>query len=291
VRCSIASKRAAETPTYIVASPASEKRGGIQKKHVLIAVSLVVIVGLVIAGIMIGMYMFSETQKEIIKFSMQFKASDNEPATQDVVSDPNDNVVMFHITKPGKDIYVVNDFNKDIQVVKIETSSGTDCYLSALNRSEAADPSKITDAASMSGGGSGNTFAISGTPVSDTSFLTKKARDMCKGVSVYWAYRSCGQQIPTDHNITRTDSLDRNKRTLYSFAPYPGPGQCLPGLGGCCKVMWACRVDIIETVYSNGQHVCDFYYWYGTADCCAQCPSTCWNVYTGTWKTPGLVCP
>jgi hypothetical protein len=283
-------KSSAETPTYTITAPTNEMSGGqnprgVQKKHVLIAVSAVVIVGMVIAAILVGMYMFSEANKEIVKFSLQFKSSDNENANQDVVSDPNDNVVMFHISKPGQDVYVVNDFNKDLQVVKIETEEGTNCYISPLNRSQAMDPSHITDANSLTGTGGEveQTFILSTTPVKDTTFMTKKARDMCAGVSTYWAYRHCGQKVPQDQNVTRSVSHDRNKRALYHFAPVNG----LPGLGGCCNIRWACHVSIVETVYASGVHHCQFYVTTGT--CCSSTPY-CWYVYSGTWQTPGLIC-
>jgi hypothetical protein len=290
----IGEKSGVETPTYIVTASGNEMSGGqkprgVQKKHILIAISAVVIVGLVIAAILVGMYMFSEANKEIVKFSLQFKStSDDQKTNQDVVSDPNDNVVSYHVTKPGQDVNVVNDFNKDIQVVKIETAEGTNCYISALNRSQASDPSQITGAASMTGSGgvSTQTFSISGTPVSDTSFLPKKARDMCKGVSVYWAYRHCPQQGPDDHNMTKSTSgvVDRSKRTLYDAGRYNN----LYCVGGCCKIVCACYVRFTETVDANGVHNCQVYYQYGT---CCSISSYCQNVYMFNWKTPGLNCP
>jgi hypothetical protein len=287
-------KSSVETPTYIVTAASAEmsskasSSGGIKKKHVLIVVSSVIVLGLVIAAIMIGMYMFTEANKEVVKFSLQFKASDNQNAQQDVESDPNDNVVMYHVQKPGQDVHVVNDFNKDLQVVKIETSTGTSCYISPLNRTQAMDPSRITGAASMSGSedSNGQTFVLSSTPVSDTSFLTKKAKDMCKGVSTYWAYRSCGGQNVDGQNITRSTSTDRNKRAIYVVNKLNG----MYGLGGCCKAVWACEVQIIETVV-GAVHGCQFYYRTGTC-CGAAIPKPfCDNVYVGGFKTPGLICP
>lgn len=36
-------------------------------------------------------------------------------------------------------------------------------------------------------------YQTSGDPVTDISFLSKEARDMCKGVSTYWMYPSCNK--------------------------------------------------------------------------------------------------
>ena len=54
------------------------------------------------------------------------------------------------------------------------------------------------------------TMLLSNTPVSDRSFLTKKAADMCAGVSVYWAYRHC----PTAMDSTKMNST----LGIYIFA-------------------------------------------------------------------------
>jgi len=47
------------------------------------------------------------------------------------------------------------------------------------------------------------TYIASDTPISDTSFLGKTAKDTCKGVSVYWLYPQCtGKNSGKDANIT-----------------------------------------------------------------------------------------
>jgi len=203
---------------------------------------------------------------------------------QDVESDPNDNVVMFHVNKNGQDVYIVNDFNKDMQVVKIQTSADTNCYVSALNRSATYDSSQISgsDSLSGSGGKTEETYKVSNTPISDRTFLPKKAQDMCKGISVYWAYRSCGGQM-IDPPMNNTNS-DRQRRTIYYMQPYNG----LPGLGGCCNAYWACKVQMTETIQGS-YHYCQTYAW--TNYCCGSVAYPyCQNVYHSYWYTPGLVC-
>jgi hypothetical protein len=275
----------ADVPTYVVTSQETKPRGEIQKKHVLITVGLVVVVGLIITGILVGMYIFSDAQKEIVKFSLDFKSSqDGQNTKQDVESDPNDNSVIFHINKNGQDVYIVNDFNRDMQIVKVQTSENTNCYISALNRSAAYDPSHITGSNSLTGSG-GKTeqmYTVSNSPVSDRSFLPKKALDMCKGISVYWAYRSCaGLHIDPPTNGT---DVDRNRRTIYAMQPYHG----LPGLGGCCYAYYACRVQMTETIQGY-YHTCQTYVW--TNYCCGSVAYPyCQNAYRAYWKTPGLVC-
>lgn len=238
-----------EAPTYIVTqSPGDVSSGsskkGIQKKHVLIGVGLVVLAGLIIAGILVGMYIFAEAQKEIIKYSLNFKSTqDGGNVKQDVVSDPNDNVVMYHVTKDGKRVDIINDFNKGMQIVKMESDYGTNCYVSALNHSAAMDPSQITgpEQDSKPGdntNGGATLYTVSSTPVSDRSFLPKKAQDMCKSVSVYWAYRSCGGE---DDSVSRT----RQRRTV-----------CITS---CGIRVCSCRVRLVQT-WIGGRVYCNFYF-------------------------------
>jgi hypothetical protein len=253
----------------------------------LIGVSLVVVAGLVLAAILIGMHMFSQTQKEIIQFSLNFKSkTDGADMKQDVEADPNDNVVKFHVNKNGQDVTIVNDFNRDIQVVRLETAEHTTCFVSPLNRTAAFDPSQINDLQTKSDERERKQelFIVSNTPVADRSFLPKKAADMCHGVSVYWAYRSCqGQQVDPS-SMNRTLSGDRKRRALYAMNPYHG----LPGVGGCCEAFWACAVYMTETI-EGAYHTCDTYV--RTKYCCDTVAQPyCSNWYYAEWDTPDLEC-
>jgi len=273
-----------EAPTYMVTGTSTEPssgsgRKGIQKKHVLILVGAVILAGLIITGVLVGVHIFAQAQKEIVKFSLDFKSgNDGKNVKQDVESDPNDNVVMYHITKDGKRIDIVNDFNRDIQVVKMESDQGTNCYVSALNRSAALDPSQITgpdsDDKSDKKTGGATVFSVSSSPVSDRSFLSKKALDMCKSVSVYWAYRTCNSQNTNESNRNNTSVDDgRQRRAIYNAGSYAG----LPCLNGCCYTMCSCSLRIVE-VRVGTQLTC-YYYNY--------CSS---GYYLFRQATPGVYC-
>jgi hypothetical protein len=272
-----------ETPAYIVTSGSGEQpvRQGIQKKHVLITVGLVLLAGLIIAGILVGMHIFAQAQKDIVKFSLEFKSStDGKNVKQDVESDPNDNSVMYHIVKDGKDVYIVNDFNRDMQVVKMEMGYTTGCFISALNRSAAVDPSNINGLQTGSNDKtSTEIFSVSSSPITDRSFLPKKAQTMCSGVSVYWAYRGC-KEAKTGTSIDKPDNNDRNRRDVYYAGTYYG----MPCLNGCCYTVCACQVQVTETATG-----CQFYYW--TGGCCGSVQQPqCSNAYLFYEATPGKAC-
>jgi len=243
------------TPTYLVTPASTEMSSGstskgVQKKHVLIGVGLVILAGLIIGGILVGMYIFAEAQKDIIKYTLNFKSDgDGQNVKQDVVADPNDNSVMYHITKDGKRVDVVNDYNRDLQVVRMEYKSGTNCYVTALNRSAALDPSQITGPENdiISGNASSGyatKFTVSSYPISDRSFLPKKALNMCKDTAVYWAYRTCINQNE-NKQIPNTDAVSRQRRHVC--------------LSGCGWTVCACHSVTLYYYYVGGVQYCDYY--------------------------------
>jgi hypothetical protein len=272
-----------DTPTYIVTPRSDEKLSskGIQKKHVLIVVGLIIVAGLVVAGTLIGIHIVQETQKEITKFSLEFKSTtDGKNVKQEVESDPNDNVVMYHIVKDGKNVDIVNDFNKGMQVVKMQSDQGTNCIISALNRSAAVDPSNIhglqtgsTDKKVM------EAYSMSSSPITERSFLPKKAQTMCTGISVYWAYRGCTNENIESPKLHKPYENDRRRRAYWAGF-YNG----LPCLNACCWTYCACEVWVVESATG-----CQFFYGVGT--CCGTVATPyCNNYYTGKEQTPGLDC-
>jgi len=284
VKMSEGSEKSVEMPTYIVTPSSNENAAskGIQKKHVLAVVGSIVLVGLIIAGILIGMHIFAEQQKDLIKFTLNFKSStDGQNVKQDVVSDPNDNSVIYKINKDGKDVTIVNDFNRDMQVVKMQVGYSTNCFVSALNRSAAVDPSHINALQTNSNDRSGTEmFSVSDSPIIDRSFLPKKALDMCAGVSVYWAYRGCTDQKIETPFLNSTSQNDRNRRAIYLAGNYNG----LPCLNACCWTICSCQVLITETATG-----CQIYYWAG--GCCNTVAQPfCSNTYMAKQATPGKNC-
>lgn len=273
-------------PTYIItASNESPKKSGVQKKYIIGAVTAVLVVGLVIAAILIGMHIFAEAQKEIVRFSFEFKGSKDNDIKQDVEADPNDNVVMYHLTQEGQDAYIVNDFNRGMQFIKLTVNDMTSCFVTPLNVSEAMNPSQIIDSKSMTGTQrkSSLPYQITSEPVADRSFLPKKASDMCSGVSLYWVHKKCLEPQNEITNGTQSGS-GLSKRSLYYMGTQYGMG----GLGGCCWAYWACYVQMTE--YIDGPyHTCYTYYQTGT--CCGTIAYPyCTYLYYQYWYTPGLVC-
>lgn len=253
-----------DSPTYIItADPTSNEKMrpmSQRKKLVILAVTAIIVVGLITTAVLVGIYLVKQADKEIASITFSFRDKDNEDTKQTSLMDPNDNVVSFHVTKNEQDVWIVNDMNRGIQTVRVQSSSGTTCYVTPLNQSEAMTPAVLSppDMRTASNALS-QPFLLSNTPVVDRSFMTKKAVDLCSGVSVYWAYRSCGEKT-ADKNLTTTG--DRQKRAV-TCGTYHG----LPSLGCNCRCYFACGIQCYE-YYTSGVYHCDCYV--STGNCCGQ---------------------
>jgi hypothetical protein len=282
-----------EIPVIVTQVMPSERKPRNTKKYVIIAVSGILAAAIILTAILVGMYMFTEAQKDIIQYTL--KMSEN--MKQDVTSDPNENVVTYHISNPAQETWIVNDFGKDLQVVKIKGDDKTNCFVSPLNRTNLLDPAKINgpdespdvnDAVSL-------TYMASDTPVSDTSFLGKTAKAMCKGVSVYWLYPHCiDKNSAKDTNVTEVDHPKSKRQTnidyspfyirsyLYYYSPYTRAYYYVPCFTGCCRRICACSISY-AAYYSGGRMYCSWYYY--------RCPAvqTVWDSCTSGPR--GLRCP
>lgn len=260
------------------------------RKYAIIAVSIIIAALIILAAILIGVHMITKAEKKRITYTLNF----DKHTKQDVASDPNTNIVQYTIQNAIQKSWVVNDFNRDIQVVKIQTATQANCYVSALNRTRARDPTQITGPETTEiTKASALTYMTSGIPISDTSFLTQAARDICQGISTYWLYPKCSDasSLPaptTASPVTETPmnmSGDNSPWFVYWSYPY-NANATVTCVTGCCKTVCACSMD---------------YYWYysaGSLNCiwvASACPSngitanpisqTCANGPTG------LTCP
>jgi hypothetical protein len=223
---------AAEGPSYIVTASAEgdqpSKKSGVTKRHVLYAVSAVLVIAIILVAILVGVYMFTQSQKEILKFSLQYKGRNHEDINEEVESDPNDNVVQYHVTKEGQDSYIVNDFNRGIQVLKITEDGESDCFATALNRSAVEDPAVITRTGNATIGNSTYYYTSLDDAVVDRSFLTKKARDICKDVPLTWIVKRCDKQYEADAKGERVKRCSTEVRCVCSKdgCSCTGKGNC-----------------------------------------------------------------
>jgi hypothetical protein len=190
------------------------KKGRLTKKHVLIAVICLLITGLLVTGALVGIKLYTDNSLDIVKYQMSFKDKDNSNATQTVSVGDGDNTVIYHVTnKDGGDITVVNDFNRNIQVAKIESGQGASCYASVLNRSMAMEPNAIKTTAPSFANETAETVVYKpmADAITDIAFLGPRVNKMCSNVPTYWASPECNDDTSTT-STTTSIGLSREKR-------------------------------------------------------------------------------
>lgn len=259
------------------------------KKYVIIAIAAVVVAGLLTAAVLGGIYIFFEAEKEIVKYTIHMKNN----AKQEVTSDPNTNIVQYRVSNPGQEALIINDFNKDIQVVKMTSEFDNNCYVTALNRSNAMDPKSIVTPNTKPNlkASKGLTFVKSSTPITDSSFLCKAAREACEGVSVYWVYPQCSDaqmSAPTNH----TETGMKSKRSAGDYSPYyfywsdyDSNYESIWCVEGCCRTVCACSITYYWVIYYDTIYCVWFTY---------SCPPSVYSnpVYDYCSDGPyGLDCP
>jgi len=182
-----------ETPVVITQVAADVPKPRNMKKIVIIAVSAILAVAIILTAILVGMYLFTQGQKDILKYTVDV----DKDTKEEVTADQNENVIQYHVQNANYEMWVVDDFNRDIQVTKIQTSTDTNCYVVPLNRTATTDPSKVKTPSKLEAKKNVTerlSYDVSGTPISDASFLGKTAKELCKGISVYWLYPKCGDE-------------------------------------------------------------------------------------------------
>lgn len=291
-------KKTDDTPTVVFAETPAEAPRRKTKKFVIIAVSGILAAAIILTAILVGMYIFTKAQMDIVQYTMQL----GDRSKQDVTSDPNENVVQFHVSSPGHDAWIVNDFNKDIQLVKVVSEGRTNCYVSPLNRTNAMDPSKITGPGTTTDATDSVSvvYRVSDTPVTDTSFLGKTATATCKGISIYWLYPTCAKDdlnkftngTTGDHPKQKRQTTINNppyycSKPLVFQSPYNRQYYYVNCVTGCCKTICACNINYYYSRNSAGQILCSWV----TSACPPTFPYDPVAVDSLCYGPAGLSCP
>jgi hypothetical protein len=196
---------------------------GSKKKYVIIAVVITVVIALVLTAILVGMYLFTESEKNLVQETMQLTSNTN----QQMTVDPTANIIEYHVTSPDVDAMIVEDYNNFIEVVKLTTASGVYCYANPLNETSKVDLTQINKPASINTTNAPTLYYLSANiPIPDVSFLNQKAQDLCKGISVYWAYPVCYD----GKSDTNTQPAGRQTR-----------GACQWVCNWVCSHWWSCH--------------------------------------------------
>lgn len=250
------------------------------KRNILIAVVCLLTTGLLVTAVLVGIRLFTDSNMEIAKYSLQANG-----VSQNVSVD--NNVVSYHVVKNGVEAWIVQDFDKELQVTKVLIDGHMSCYVTALNRTMASDASSVPDIAphvDASAPTGSMLYQVVQQQIADISFLGKKASTMCQNIPTYHAIPDCGKSAgdPSGlmvHNATSADH--RSKRTPRFCATCNLPNcECACG---CCGVV--CGIFASNTCiyyYSGGTWWCTYYMnkFYGAISLRPSC------AYNGTTYWP-----
>lgn len=260
-------KEQQQQPSFVIAAPEAKVEPGLKsrltRKHVLIAIVSLIVTALVVVGVVLSVHIYTDSSVEVLKYQLKMKDKDNHDVEQDVSTDAN--AVQYHVVKEGVEAWILQDFDKDIELSKVITDNGVSCYLAALNRSNAEEPSTIPSTAPTPGDDTPSTqliYTVSETPVKDISFLGKRANKLCSNIPTYWMVPSCGDAVETLPSNTTEDEADdddgRSKRATVcgSYRRYP----CVCGC--CWRVCGVFASSRYTWYYSRGRYYCTYRMYY-----------------------------
>ncbi|KAI0217509.1 hypothetical protein LSAT2_030709, partial [Lamellibrachia satsuma] len=181
------------TSEYVESARPSNESGPVKTKHVFVAVTCIVIVVVLVAGLIGAAYVFKSAANDIVKFHLKVKDKDGEPIDEDVESDKTNDVVTYHMMTKLGEHWVLNDFSKDITLHKISTNGNTACFVTPLNQSE-ADPETVRANMKKNSVESRESaiYRVTDAAIKKPAFLGKTINSMCSGASIYWLSPMCG---------------------------------------------------------------------------------------------------
>jgi hypothetical protein len=181
-----------DTLTSKVAGTEPRLLSGVTKKRVVVAMSSVLVAVVVVAGILIGVKFFLDSQKDVLQRTLEFAAGGRTNLKEDVTVDSTDNVIEYHVKEADKEVWVIEDYNRDIEITKIATASMTRCFVNVLNGTD-----KTLEAMKniIPSNGSVPTvmthFSVAQKPIKDTSVLGSKGQALCANIDAYWMTPTC----------------------------------------------------------------------------------------------------
>lgn len=192
----------------LATSNVPQRSSKLTKKHGLIAVVTLLVVGLAVTCVLVAIRLYTDGQIEVVKYSMTYKDNNDRTINQTVSVDENS--VIYHIVQDGVDAWVVRDFDKNIQIIKAKTSDGrVACYATPLNRSMTDTPDSVPTTAPIANRTTTSQtvmYSVLMDPINDIKFLGRRASDMCYNIPTYWQIRKCDADTSSKpHSMVKRD--------------------------------------------------------------------------------------
>jgi uncharacterized membrane protein YgcG len=178
--------------TLETAQPGVAMKSGVTKKRVILAASSVLVAAIVIVGILIGVKFYLDATNDVVTRTLQFSTESLERVTQTMTSYPSESVVAYHVAEKDADYWYIDDFNRDIRIMKARTPTGYACFVTPLNSSTGTmqDVQNVTEPT-----GPVQTVythvRVSPNPIKDKTMLGPKGMSMCSAENVHWVMPFC----------------------------------------------------------------------------------------------------
>lgn len=205
-----------------------------QRKCVIAAATCVVLCCLIVIGVLVGIKLYWLMTSDITKYTLQFNDGKRQ-IDENITRSVKENFVEFHVVDPDDEnvqYWVLQDFNRYLQVMKYQSHRDAACFILPLNISRAYPMnSKANNKTSCSNNDGSKRvtlyFEMSTYPIKETSILGSRGTDLCADLSAFWVFpvspyevvenvhsedgkTSCGKQY--DYSVIPVDKANRERR-------------------------------------------------------------------------------
>lgn len=177
------------------------------------------------------------TDQDMIKMSMRFRGFDDIDTEQHVTCATSEKYVMYHVTKQTETAWILDDFQRSLQIMKISTAEGSICYVTHLNLTKSTSPDAYgLQLFSDDGAAVGEqtrfqtTFVADEMQLDDVSHLGTQAQNLCADTPVFWIRPVT---VITASSAT-SDTHHRDKRNVK---------KCM---SSCCMLVCCCNQRYLQ---------------------------------------------
>jgi len=253
-------KNSTDEPTVVTAATTQDVTGlkfrdRLRKKHVVIAVFSLLITGLLVTAVLVGIRMFTDSDLEQLKYSLQANGVNQNTST-------DGNSVIYHVTKGDEEAWILDDFDRGLKVSKTIIDGTAICYVTALNKSMAADATSIpstTPKVDEDTPSDSVIYKVMPEPIDDISFLGHRASKMCYNIPTYHAIPDCGESTSDINDIALTNTTDGRTKRTPAFCARCNLPNCLCACGCCSLVCARFASTRYISQYIGGRWYCTYY--------------------------------
>jgi len=182
-----------------------------------------------------------DADDDVFKMTMQFRGADDVDVEQHVTSATTDNYVIYHVIKPHETTWIVDDFERSLQLMKIVSEEESVCYVTYLNRTLSTRPEAYGSqllkptgdaAAAVERKRFQTTFYVDEMQVDDVAQLGTRALNLCGDTPTFWVHPFTASSSPS--TAVNSDTHHRDKRNVK---------KCMTS---CCLMVCCCNQRFLQ---------------------------------------------